>query len=471
MGTSVRTVDIEQGAPLERDQGEPAPSQIREALAALFLSTAFRGSKQSQHLLQYLVNQTLEGHDEMLKERIVGAKVFGRDPDYDTGADPIVRVRAADLRKRLAQYYSCEGAASAIRIEIHPGSYHPVFVCDSARPAMARSTEVPVAWDARQTSASRPVEDASPPRPISSVFGPHAVGSGAKPTFNQRRRMLVERSVFLAIIVVLVTGCIAMWTHIQSVNRSSQPWKYQPSVAEFWSVFLNGQKNTDIVLSDSSFSLAEDIGKKTFTLNDYLHHDYMREFSDQSPDMIANLKMVADRNLGATGEFKLTQRILALDKLNSKLHVYNAREYTPDLIKQDNVILVGSRISNPWDELFQDRMNFDFTFHEGKGIVNRAPAPGEQKNYTWTGSDGYCLLAYLPNPEHNGNALIIEGTSSETTQAAGDFLLSENQLSNFQEKLHSGKLPYFEVLLKVSWVNGAPITSSIEAYRIYPNLH
>lgn len=469
MVTPETTADLEPGAPLEQNDQESAPWQIRDALAAVFLSNSFRASRQSQHLLQYLVDQTLDGHSEMLKERIVGAKVFGRSPDYDTGADPIVRVRAADLRKRLAQYYNGEGAASAIRIEIHPGSYHPIFVRNSLQPATAPKESA--GWDARQPSDSLPVEDATSPILISPVSEQSELVSEARPTRNHHRRMLVERSVFLAIIVVLVTGGLAMWTQIQSLNRLSQPWKYQPSVAAFWSAFLNNQKNTDIVLSDSSFSLAEDLGGKIFTLNDYLHHDYMREFSDQGPEVMANLNMIADRNLGATGEFKLTQRILALDKLNSKLHVYNAREYTPDLIKQNNVILVGSRISNPWDELFRDRMNFDFTFHEGKGIVNRAPAPGEQKNYTWTGSDGYCLLAYLPNPEHNGNALIIEGTSSETTQAAGDFLLSENQLSNFLKRLHSGKFPYFEVLLKVSWVNEAPINSSIEAYRIYPNLH
>lgn len=471
MVAPIRTADVEHDTPLERNRQEPDPGQIRDALAAVMRSTAFRASKQSQHLLQYLVDQTLEGHAEALKERVVGASVFGRDADYDTGTDPIVRVRAADLRKRLAQYYNGEGSGTAIRIEIHPGSYHPIFVSDSPRPSADQATEETAAWNARQMPHPLPVENTSPPIPVSLASESHKVVSKAKSTFNQSRRMLIERSVFLAIIVTLLAGSVMMWTQIQSMNRSSQPGKYQPSLAAFWSVFLNPQKNTDIVLSDSSFSLAEDIGKQTFTLNDYLHHDYLRELSEQNPAMMAIMNMIVDRNLGATGEFKLTQRILALDKLSSKLHVYNAREYTPDLIKQDNVILVGSRISNPWDELFQDRMNFDFTFHEGKGIVNRAPAAGEKKNYTWTGSDGYCLLAYLPNPEYNGTALIIEGTSSETTQAAGDFLLSENQLSNFQKRLHLSKLPYFEVLLKVSWVNGAPITSAIEAYRVYPNLH
>jgi hypothetical protein len=67
--------------------------------------------------------------------------------------------------------------------------------------------------------------------------------------------------------------------------------------------------------------------------------------------------------------------------------------------------------------------------------------------------------------------LIIEGSNAEATEAAGNFLLSEVQLSNFKGMLRKNKLPYFEVLLKVSSVPGTPLTASIEAYREYSNLH
>jgi hypothetical protein len=62
------------------------------------------------------------------------------------------------------------------------------------------------------------------------------------------------------------------------------------------------------------------------------------------------------------------------------------------------------------------------------------------------------------------------GTNAEATEAAGDFLLSEDQLSNFKKKLQLNKLPFFEVLLKVSSVRGSPLTETIEAYRTYANL-
>ena len=66
--------------------------------------------------------------------------------------------------------------------------------------------------------------------------------------------------------------------------------------------------------------------------------------------------------------------------------------------------------------------------------------------------------------------MLVEGTSSEATEAGGEFLLSEDQLFNFQRTLHTANLPYFEVLLKTSQVRNTPITATIVAYRIYPNL-
>ncbi len=104
-------------------------------------------------------------------------------------------------------------------------------------------------------------------------------------------------------------------------------------------------------------------------------------------------------------------------------------------------------------------------------VVNHAPATGEQKNYSQTDSVQYCVISYLPKPSHDGIVMLIEGTDAEATEAAGDFLMSDEQLSNFKKLLHVDKFPYFEVLLKVSSVPGTPLTASVEAYRTYSDLH
>lgn len=100
---------------------------IEDELARILNSPPFVNSRRSQQLLKYLVEHTLAGDLPGLKERTVGVEVFGRDLEYDTAADAIVRVRANELRKRLAQYYERYADGGAVRIDLPPGSYAPRF--------------------------------------------------------------------------------------------------------------------------------------------------------------------------------------------------------------------------------------------------------------------------------------------------------------------------------------------------------
>jgi hypothetical protein len=79
-------------------------------------------------MLRYVVERTLKQERESLRERVIGIEVFGKRNDYDTSEDPVVRIRAADIRKRLAQYYQDAAHANIrVRIEIPSGSYVAVF--------------------------------------------------------------------------------------------------------------------------------------------------------------------------------------------------------------------------------------------------------------------------------------------------------------------------------------------------------
>ena len=67
------------------------------------------------------------GAPNQLKERTLGVELFGRDPAYDTGVDAIVRVKANEIRRRLAQHNGTAGPGQRVRIELPPGSYVPQF--------------------------------------------------------------------------------------------------------------------------------------------------------------------------------------------------------------------------------------------------------------------------------------------------------------------------------------------------------
>lgn len=108
-------------------------TRIRAALGDVLQSAPFRNTHQCQTLLKYVVEHTLAGETDLLRERSIGTDVFGRGPDYEPSEDPIVRVRAGEVRKRLAQYYQ-GGTGSDVQIGIPSGSYRAVFQWKLAQP-------------------------------------------------------------------------------------------------------------------------------------------------------------------------------------------------------------------------------------------------------------------------------------------------------------------------------------------------
>src|SRR5579859_62397 len=101
--------------------------KIREQLERLLAHPLFANSKRYPALLAYTVEQTLLGNAAELKERSIAVEVFGRAPTYDANADPVVRITAGEVRKRLTQYYYDPSHRSEPLIELPIGSYVPVF--------------------------------------------------------------------------------------------------------------------------------------------------------------------------------------------------------------------------------------------------------------------------------------------------------------------------------------------------------
>ncbi len=100
---------------------------LREALEEICDGTAFRTSPKSREFLRHIVDYTLAGRTDELKERLIGMTLLGRDASYDTGSDAGVRVRANEVRKRLAAHYSTMQSQSEISIDLPVGSYVPRF--------------------------------------------------------------------------------------------------------------------------------------------------------------------------------------------------------------------------------------------------------------------------------------------------------------------------------------------------------
>jgi hypothetical protein len=429
--------------------GNEVRGKVGEELERILASDYFRNSKQAERLLRYLVANSLDEQDDQLRERIIGEKVFGREPKYDSNADSIVRVWANHLRKRLAQYYLAEGQHSALRFDLRPGSYRIEF-----RQVVLEAI-VP-------TTLEKIVE----PEPIAA---PEPVARHAPPSDVPRRPPFLLLMSGLAAALAMVCAWL-MFQNLQLRNQVREP-KVPAPLNLLWSRMLGGRQAAEIVLADSSLSLFQDLLHKSVTLQEYVHHDYLLMAADPS------LSMLMTRRYTSTADMDVLRRTLRLAGADTnRLEVTFARDFPPDDLKNRNVILVGSKRSNPWAEPFEAQMNFhfDYSISEGVGvIVNTHPQPGEPAGFSVPRpfsetTESYGLVAFQPNLAHTGNALMIAGLGMQGTLAAGELATSPEIFKQVVDLLGANgraDLPYFEVVLKAGMVGSTVHGFKIVAWR------
>jgi tetratricopeptide (TPR) repeat protein len=106
---------------------EIAPEAVREQLHRILASRAFARSPRISRFLGFVVEQTLAGQDDKLKEYLLGVEVFNRMESFDPRIDSIVRVEARRLRYKLEKYYEMEGQRDEVFIRFRKGCYIPAF--------------------------------------------------------------------------------------------------------------------------------------------------------------------------------------------------------------------------------------------------------------------------------------------------------------------------------------------------------
>lgn len=104
-----------------------AHQQIRSQLAKISASEDFQRSKRSLRFLTYIVDETLAGRAGRIKAYSVAISVLDRDDTFDPQTDPMVRIEASQLRRRLERYYLTQGATDPVVIDLPKGGYVPVF--------------------------------------------------------------------------------------------------------------------------------------------------------------------------------------------------------------------------------------------------------------------------------------------------------------------------------------------------------
>jgi hypothetical protein len=449
---------------------------LRAHLQEITEGKAFRGSHRSVQFLAYIVDQAIAGRFDSLKERMIGIELFGRSPSYDTGEDAIVRVTASDVRRRLLQYYGENGRSSKFLISLHSGSYIPEITRTSHNETLPASEVHSASSTATiATDKPAPAHDGLQSAAHESVIP----FPEAEPDSRIRSLQVAIRNWglwlslgFLSFTLTAV-ACGVYWfrsQHTAAAAVSSMPW----------SALVNSTHATHLITSDPNIVYVQEITGSELSLSDYANRKYIPEPNKLSPEVLrlCQIFLWGDNSAGAV-DAPIALKIQSVTQSGSKrIDAHAARSIRmSDLKSDDNFIFLGSPRSNPWATLFSDELDFRFVFDKTTGqeiIVNEHPRPHEQATYVptaqgWATGQSFAIIAFIQNPDQNGQVLLLAGANGEGTEAAGNLATDLPRLTAALSRcgVQSGKpLQHFELLLALKTMAGSPNDVDIAACHL-----
>jgi len=447
-------------------------SALQKHLKEITRGKAFKGSLRSAQFLTYIVEQAIAGNFELLKERVIGAELFQLSPSYDTGENAIVRVTASDVRKRLLQHYDRYGTASDIRISLPLGSYIPEIKWD---PAVEPDSPVsPIGLQNSPATLLISAANQDPPLApktvkTAAVDAPATGDLEASRSNRRSQRRWLFVTVPLALLNLLLIG--VLWNHFLRTRAASV------SVLP-WSALFRSPHPIRLITSDPTIAALARVAGSQIPLADYENHNYPAERYNLTPE--SRQSLVWDDWTGP-GDLQTAVNIAELAQSHSRqINVQSAsKTRLQDLKTDDNFIFLGSPRSDPWVSLFNDWLDFQFLpvdAPQKEVIRNVRPRPNEQSIYAqnWkTGTPGetFAIIAFVQNPDQDGQVLILAGVSGLGTNIAGRLITDLPRLSLALQKCGnppSGPLRHFELLLRVSAMAGSSRGFEVMACHTMP---
>jgi hypothetical protein len=397
---------------------------VQQQLEKLLATPLFNSSKRYPSFLKLVVTRALAGQGDQLKERILGVEIFGRPADYDTNTDPIVRVTAAEIRKRIEQYYQDPKHSQEIRLFLPSGSYAPQFAWPGHLGASAGGTELASNGPGHAVS----VEQAS------------AVSGRAKSAAVARSKAVAAALLALAVVSA------GLW------------YVFRPTVLkQFWEPFV---KSSEPVL----FCLADQRQYSTIRL---------RDAADPQREITLNDSMVTI----------IIDDVSPLANIAGLLHTYGKTyrvlgESTTSLtdLRRSPSVFIGA-FDNTWTLRLTAPLRFHFANDAGMThlwIEDRAD-PGKrdwtldrsQQQQTGTYKD-YAIVARFVDPNTDQYVVIAAGIGRGGTVAAGEFLVDAHRMEDMLKNVPSDwRHKNLEIVLETQVIEGRSGPPRIDSVHIW----
>lgn len=390
--------------------------EIQTELKNIFSSEAFRNSKRCQDFLRYVVEKTLAGEAETLKERTIGIEVFGKALAYDASGDPLVRVRAGDIRKRLGMYYFSQPNPSGIVIALPSGSYVPTF----------RYLTKPAEQEAGSTSS------ALPEHKLSEMVAAELPEDTTELTEARSGDTLGRRGIAVLTLTALLAFTVAGFF---SLRRAS-------SFEQFWAPVLSSSSRVIVGAAYTPVYLKTNLGIPN-----------EEEYSLASSGYLGGGDLVAASEISGM--------------LGSKHHPFEVR--VGDSVSFEDLsaapsILIGYSVRF-WEPLTKD---FRYSIKMENGMIedNGKPTPWIPHNlkHDLHVDDDYAIVVRTFHPQTHEMMILVYGTEQYGTEAAAELITQPDLLATALKGAPSGwGNKSVQLVLHTKIINNSPAVPEVVA--------
>jgi hypothetical protein len=322
--------------------------------------------------LRYVVERTLDGRAEELKERNLGIEVFGRDPEYDTNLDPVVRTTAAEIRKRLAQYYQEPNHELEHRIDLPLGSYAARF----------------------QAPVETPVRILAP----------------APVTWVQPNRALRLAALLGIPALVVFAVWVAVWV---------RPWTPHSALDRLWGPVL-----------DSSSPVLLCVGQRPFTgfsVTEPQSSSQPVQYAAGPQTTLFQLYYLGSQNVALPDVLTMGRLTGFLQAKGKTYHIRGESSTTFEDLRDGPVVLIGA-FNNDWSMRLMGPRRFSFERDGDTFWIKDVQSPSDKShavNYAMPYlklTEDFALVSRVLDPVTERMVVLAGGLTGYGTVAAGEFL-------------------------------------------------